>query len=119
MLGLLCCMGFSLVAANGGYYLVMVLGLLIAVASLVTEHGLSSCGSRAPVHKLCGVLAYLLHSVWSLLGPGIKPVSPALAGGLVTTEPSAKPGLSLVLHCITRWNTRSINDQVFVQKRNI
>ena len=50
-------MGFSLVAANGGYYLVMVLGLLIAVASLVTEHGLSSCGSRAPVHKLCGVLA--------------------------------------------------------------
>ena len=57
MLGLLCCMGFSLVAANGGYYLVVVLGLLIAVASLVTEHGLSSCGSRAPVHKLCGVLA--------------------------------------------------------------
>ena len=50
-------MGFSLVAANGGYYLVVVLGLLITVASLVTEHGLSSCGSRAPVHKLCGVLA--------------------------------------------------------------
>ena len=33
MLGLHCCVGFSLVAANGGYSVVAVLGLLTAVAS--------------------------------------------------------------------------------------
>ena len=32
--------GLSLVVANGGYSLVAVRGLLIAVASLVAEHGL-------------------------------------------------------------------------------
>ena len=30
--------------------------------------------------------------MWNLLGPGIKPVSPALAGGFLTTAP---PGKSL------------------------
>ena len=40
VLGLGCCMGFSLVAVSGGYCLVEVHGLLIAVACLVAEHGL-------------------------------------------------------------------------------
>ena len=40
LLGLLCCMGSSLVVASGGYSLVAVLGLLSAAASLVEEHGL-------------------------------------------------------------------------------
>ena len=40
VLGLFCCVGFSLVAASGGYSPVAVLRLLIAVASLVAEHGL-------------------------------------------------------------------------------
>ena len=35
-----CCMGFSLVAASGGYSLVAVHRLLTAVASLVAKHGL-------------------------------------------------------------------------------
>ena len=35
----------SLLVAGGGSYPVVVLGLLTAVASLVTEHGLSSCSS--------------------------------------------------------------------------
>ena len=35
VLGLRCCMGFSLVAASGGYSLVAMHRLLIAVASLV------------------------------------------------------------------------------------
>ena len=43
--------------------------------------GLSSCGSRAQ----------LLHGTWGLLGPGLKPVSPALAGGFLTTAPPGKP----------------------------
>ena len=36
-LGLRCCTGFSLVAASGGFSLVVVLGLLIEAASLVAE----------------------------------------------------------------------------------
>ena len=40
VLGLCCCMGFSLVAVRGGYSLVLVCGLIIMVASLVVEHGL-------------------------------------------------------------------------------
>ena len=40
VLGLRCCTGLSLVALSGGYSQVAVRGLLIAVASLVAEHGL-------------------------------------------------------------------------------
>ena len=46
MLGLCWYMGSSLVAASGGYSLVEVKGLLIAVTSLV-EHGLEACGLRS------------------------------------------------------------------------
>ena len=40
VLGLLCCMGFCLVAANGGYSLVVVCRLLIAVDFFVAQHRL-------------------------------------------------------------------------------
>ena len=40
VLGLCCCVGFSLVVVSGGYSLFVVHGLLIVVASLVAEHGL-------------------------------------------------------------------------------
>ena len=40
MLGLHCCVGFSLVVVTGGYSLVAVRGLLVELASLVAEHGL-------------------------------------------------------------------------------
>ena len=40
VLGLRCCPGFSLVAVNRDCSLVVVSGLLIAVASLVAEHRL-------------------------------------------------------------------------------
>ena len=71
MLCLHCFAGFSLGAASGGYPLVVVCGLLIAVASLV-EHGLwgarvsvlaalglSGCGFWALEHRLnhCDVQA--------------------------------------------------------------
>ena len=42
----------------------------------------------------CGAWVYLSHGMWHLPGPGIKPMSPALAGGLLTTVP---PGKSLLL----------------------
>ena len=40
VLGLCCCVGFSLVVASGGYFLVVVCRLLIVVASLIAEHRL-------------------------------------------------------------------------------
>ena len=45
--------------------------------------GLQSVGSVVTAHRARGM--------WHLPGPGIKPVSPALAGGFFTTEPPGKP----------------------------
>ena len=39
-LGLHCCVGLSLVAVSGDYFLVVVCRLVLAMASLVAEHGL-------------------------------------------------------------------------------
>ena len=62
-------------------------------ASEVAPFGLSSYDSCSLEHRLgsCGAQAYLLFSMWDPTQPGIKPVSPALAGRLFTTEPSGKP----------------------------
>ena len=67
MLGLCCCRSFSLIVLCGVYSLHVLGGLLIAVASLVTE----STGS-VDVGSSC---------------PEIEPMSPELAGGFFTTEP--------------------------------
>ena len=50
--------------------------------SWALEHGLSSCGT--PAWLLCGI--------WNLPGPGIKPLSPASAGGFLSTVPKGKSG---------------------------
>ena len=52
-----------------------------AWASVVVARRLSSCGARAS----------LLRGMWDLPGPGLKAVSPALAGGLLTTALPGKP----------------------------
>ena len=57
---------------------------LVTCASVVAARGLSSCGTRAQ----------LLHGMWDLPGPGLEPVSPALAGRFLTTVPPGKPSLS-------------------------
>ena len=57
-----------------------------ARASVVLVLGLSSCGARA----------WLRHRMWTLPGPGIKPVSPALADGFLTSGPPGKPITSVV-----------------------
>ena len=44
VLGLGCCASFSLVATSGSYSQVVAFRLLIAVASLMAEHGLQVCG---------------------------------------------------------------------------
>ena len=57
VLGLHCGVGLSVVVKRGGSSLVLVRGLLIAEASLVTEHRLSSCGSWALENRLSSCVA--------------------------------------------------------------
>ena len=69
-----------------GPLLIAVRGPLTIAASLVAEHRLqtrrlSGCGSRAQS----------LRGMWDPPRPGLKPVSPALAGRLSTTAPPGKP----------------------------
>uniref|UniRef100_A0A8C0CFC7 Sushi domain-containing protein n=1 Tax=Balaenoptera musculus TaxID=9771 RepID=A0A8C0CFC7_BALMU len=66
-------------------------------ASLVVVRRFSSSGSRAVDCRLrsCGAWAYLLRGMWDLSGPGLEPVSPALAGRFLTTVPPGKPHLIL------------------------
>ena len=69
-----------------GPLFIAVRGPVIIAVSLVAEHRLqtrrlSSCGSRAQLPR----------GMWDLPGPGLEPVSPALAGRLLTTAPPGKP----------------------------
>ena len=61
-------------------------------ASVVVARRLSRCGSRALERRLssCGAQALLLCGMWDLPGPGLEPMSPALAGGFLTTVPPGK-----------------------------
>ena len=76
------CGGFSCYGARA----------LGARASVAVARGLSSCGSRAIKRRLssCGAQASLLRGMWDLPGPGLEPVSPALASGFLTTVPPGK-----------------------------
>ena len=78
-------MGF-LQLGERGLLFIAVRRLLIAVASLVVEHGRQAHGLSS-----CGTRAQLLHGLWDLPGPGLETVSPALAGGFLTTVPPGKP----------------------------
>ena len=63
--------------------------LLRCRAQALGHESFSSWGSQALQRWLssCDTQAWLLLSTWDLPGPGIKPVSPALAGRFLTTEP--------------------------------
>ena len=105
MLGFPGCAGSSAVAASGGCSLLAVCGLPVAGASLVAgrrpwgtqasaaeAHGPHSRSSRALEHAFssCGAQAQLLCAMQHLPGPRTEPMSPALAGGLLTTGPPGK-----------------------------
>ena len=99
MLGLWCRAGFSLVAVSRGSFLLAVCGYLLAEASLMVEHGFSGVQASVVVARglgNCDALAQLLHGMWNLPRPGLKPVSPALAGRFFTTEPPRKPDYLLL-----------------------
>ena len=92
--------GLPLVAVSGGYSSLRCVSFslwwLLLLWSTASRHvGFSSCGTRALEHRLssCGARAYLLCGMWDLPGPGLEPVSPALAGGFLTTAPPGKPYL--------------------------
>ena len=62
----------------------------------------SDCGSRALGRRLgsCGTWASLLRGMWDLPGSGIKPPSPALAGGYFTTETPEKPLIFIFIYFV-------------------
>ena len=80
-----CARAFSSCGKRGPLF-IAVRGPLTVTASPVAEHRLqtrrlSSCGSRA----------WSLRGMWDLPGPGLEPMSPALAGRFSTTAPPGKP----------------------------
>ena len=97
--GFLTCVDF-LQLQQVGALLVVVCGFLTCVEhrfqgaqpSVVVACGLSSCNSQALEHRLssCGAWGWLLCTMWNLPHPGIKPVSPALAGGSFAIKPPGK-----------------------------
>ena len=113
----LCCGGLFSSSASRGYFLVVAHRPLIAVASLIADHGpwgmrasvvvacgISSCGLCITdwivvAHGLtcsaaCAIFLGRVRSSWIvcyLPGSGIKPMSLALAGWFFTIEPPGKP----------------------------
>ena len=88
MLGLrFCARAFSSCGEREPLF-IAVRGPLTIAASFVAEH-------RLQMHRLsnCGLRAQLLCGMWDLPGPGLEPVSPALAGRFSTTAPPGKPYL--------------------------
>ena len=86
VLDLCFCARASSSCGKRGPLFIAVRGPLTIAASPVAEHRLqtrrlSNCGSRA----------HLLRGMWDPPGPGLEPVSPALAGRLSTTVPPGKP----------------------------
>ena len=88
----------SLVATSGCYTSLQCVGfslwwLLLLQSTGSRCVGFSSCGLQALACRLssCGTRAQLLRGMWDLPGPGLQPVSPALAGGFLTTAPPGKP----------------------------
>ena len=72
------CTGLSLVAVTGGYSLLRVLGV-INCSTWAQELWFEGFSTLAQPLWCTGLVAP--WHVWDLRGPGIKPVSPALAGG--------------------------------------
>ena len=86
-----CARTFSSCGKRGPLF-IAVRGPLTIATSLVAEHRLQTLRLSS-----CGSWAQLLHSMWDLPRPGLKPVSPALAGRFSTTVPPGKPPSSAFL----------------------
>ena len=80
-----CARAFSSCGKRGPLF-IAVRGPLTIAASLAAEHRLQTLRL-----SYCGSRAQLLRGTRDLPGPGLEPVSPALAGRLSTTAPPGKP----------------------------
>ena len=85
-----------------GLLFVAVCGLLMwwfscCRAQALGRMGFSSCGSQILERVLsgCDTWVQLSHDMWNLPRPEIEPLSPALAGGFLTTGPPEKRPISL------------------------
>ena len=64
---------------------------VVACGSIVATLRLYGTGSVLVAH---GLSCFTLR-MWDLPGPGVKPVSSALAAGFFTTEPPGKPSVNI------------------------
>ena len=93
------CSGFSYCRAQA----------LGCTSSIIVAHGLNRCGYRALEHRFssCGAQAQLPCGMWDLPRPGIEPMFPALAGGILPLSHQGNPSLSFLIHMFIRceeWN---------------
>ena len=86
----------SLVVVSRGYSLLRCAGFSLRWLLLLQSTGSRHMGSS------CGAQALLLRGMWDPPGPGLEPVSPALAGGFLTTAPPGKPSRQILNRCTTR-----------------
>ena len=85
--------GLSIVSASRGYSSLRCTGFSLQQLLL-----LWSTGSRCVGFSSCGSRAQLLCGMWDLPGPGLEPVSPALAGRFLTTvQPGKFPRVILLI----------------------
>ena len=82
----------SLVVVSGAYSL-----LQCECFSLQWLLLLQSTGSRRAGFSSCGTQAQLLRGMCDLFGPGLEPLSPALAGVFLTPAPPGKSPCSSFL----------------------
>ena len=78
---------------HSGFFQLWQVGATLGCSARASHcSGFSCCGARALEHRLssCGARGQLLRGMWDLPGPGLEPVSPALAGGFLTTAPLGK-----------------------------
>ena len=57
----------------------------------IPEHTTQVGSRRCPRHPPHSFFLIFFFFMWDLPGPGLEPVSPALAGGFLTTAPPGKP----------------------------
>ena len=101
-LGLCCCAQAFSSCSERGLLFVAVRRLQAHRLQQLQRVGLSGCGTWAQ----------LLRGMWDLPRPGIKPVSPALPGGFVTTAPPGKsPEICSLRGSIGRYFSRHVDDE--------
>ena len=119
--------GLSPAAATKGCLFLVVPRLLTEVAlllrsmysrhtgSVIAARGLSNCSSQALELRLSfGTRSWLLHGMWNLHRPGIKPMSPALAGRLLSTVSLGKFIYSMFCKIPSRTCSSSLSSSILM-----